>query len=174
MEINSDAPNFAVNENINLSEVISQYNRVILLFFHECVNLGCITEIKSFRNYYLKFKQIGCEIIGISTDSKRNLKSFVTDLSLEFPMISDLNGMLSQKYGALGKNFGYLNPKSMRRTFVVDNNMKIMRYYDNIIPTSHADEVYNWISSIVPADDRKLKTITEIESQQEDKPIVSD
>ena len=145
MEIGTKVKEFNINENLKLSELLSQHKVVVLLFFFEVSNLGCIAEIKSYRDIYHQFKEIGCEVIGITTDVDENLNQLTESLSLEFPLISDPNGKICTEYNTLGKGVVATNPKSLRRTVVIDQNMQVISFYQNIAPVNHALEVYDMI-----------------------------
>jgi peroxiredoxin Q/BCP len=145
VEIDTKVKEFNINENLKLSELLSQRKAVVLLFFFEASNLGCVAEIKSYRDIYHQFKEISCEIIGITTDLDDNLTQLTENLSLEFPLISDTDGKICSEYNTLGKGEAVTNPKTLRRTIVIDKNMQVIGFYQNISPVNHALEVYDMI-----------------------------
>lgn len=149
MEISATAPDFEISNNLLFSDLISQNNGVIVIFFFESKNLICQTVIKTYRNLYNKFKEIGWDIVGVSTDSQENLDKIAEKLSLKYNLVSDYNGSISKNFGVLGKGKtnNYFISKSLRRTILIDQNMKVMGYYQEIIPIKHADEVLDFIKS---------------------------
>ncbi len=145
MEIGTNVKEFNINENLQLSGLLSQHKAVVLLFFFEASNLGCVAEIKSYRDIYHQFKENGCEIICITTDLDDNLTQLTENLSLEFPLISDINGLICTEYNTLGKGAVVTNPQTLRRTVVIDKNMQVIGFYQNIAPVNHALEVFDMI-----------------------------
>ncbi len=80
----------------------------------------CPTEIIEFGQNAAAFKNLNCQVIGLSTDSEyshlawRNQHPGLKDLS--FPMLADLKREFSQALGILHKQAGVC----LRATFIVD------------------------------------------------------
>ncbi|MHA2249995.1 MAG: redoxin domain-containing protein [Candidatus Kariarchaeaceae archaeon] len=149
METSVNTFDFKIKDDLLLSQYISQFNGIIILFFHQCKNIGCQIEIKSFRDKHRQFQELGWEIIGVSSEARKDLEALIKNLNLDFPLISDIDKSISMKYQVLGTGllFGPLAPKTRNCTIIVDNNLNLLKNYEKLKPLSHASDVLGWVSS---------------------------
>jgi len=117
---------------MKLPEVFS--GKWFVLFSHPAdFTPVCTTEFVTFQNRYEKFRELNCELIGLSMDQvfshikweewiKENLK-----VEIQFPIIADT--------GAVAEQLGLIHPgkdtNTVRAVFVVDANgiIRIILYY---------------------------------------------
>ena len=66
----------------------------------------CPTEIIKFSEHYKDFKKIGCEVLGMSTDSCFSHLAWINTPrkegglgGIEYPIIGDLGGVISKQFG---------------------------------------------------------------------------
>ncbi len=81
---------------------------LVLFFYPMDFTFVCPTEIKAFNEMAPKFKEINCEILGCSVDSKFVHRQWSkTPLSeggvgpLTFPLLADLSKEICSAYGCL-------------------------------------------------------------------------
>merc|ERR1712086_1013349 len=93
---------------LSLSDFKGKY--VVLVFYPFDFTYVCPTELISFSENVSKFKELGAEVIGISTDSHFThlawLKQNRADGGLgkiEYPLIADISKQMSEDYGVLDK-----------------------------------------------------------------------
>lgn len=92
----------------------------IFFFWPKDFTFVCPTEIVGFGELYNEFKNKGCQVYGVSTDSEfvhlawRNSHPGLK--ALPFPMLSDIKREFSESLGVLHKNEGVC----LRATFIVD------------------------------------------------------
>ncbi len=70
------------------------------LFFYggaDCV--ACEDRLRTMQEHYSRFKQIGAELIAISTDLPEKTRMTVDSIGVEFPVLSDVNGSVSESWG---------------------------------------------------------------------------
>jgi peroxiredoxin Q/BCP len=109
-----------------------------LVYFYPKANTpGCTKEACGIRDEFAKFSENNIQVFGVSVDSKEDIKKFVGDYSLNFPLLSDSTKETTEKYGVLGKS-GMAN----RVTFVVDKNGKIAAILKDFDINSHASDVF--------------------------------
>ena len=91
---------------------------VCLFFYPLDFTLVCPTEIRAFASKELEFKENGCQIIGVSTDSSYCHKAwYERDLpEVKFPVLADTAHTLSRDYGVLLEDAGI----ALRGTFLID------------------------------------------------------
>lgn len=81
----------------------------------------------------------GAVVLGASVDSVASHKAFADKYKLTYPLLSDTRGELSAAMGVLQK-VGPLK-LSARVTFLIDGEGRIVRVFDPVTPSGHADEV---------------------------------
>jgi peroxiredoxin (alkyl hydroperoxide reductase subunit C) len=106
---------------------------VILVFYPFDFTYVCPTELIAFSESIQKFKDIGTEVIGISTDSHFThlawLKTKREDGGLgkiNYPLIADISKQLSKDYGVLVEDKkDPMNGAAIRGMFILDKEHKI-------------------------------------------------
>jgi alkyl hydroperoxide reductase subunit AhpC len=91
---------------------------VALYFYPLDFTFVCPTEIRSFAENEAKFKELGCQVIGCSTDSVHSHKAwFERDLKeVKYPVLADTSHAISRDYGVLMEEEGI----ALRGTFLID------------------------------------------------------
>jgi alkyl hydroperoxide reductase subunit AhpC len=119
---------------------------VCLFFYPLDFTFVCPTEIKSFGENEAQFKDLGCQILGASTDSEYSHKAwFERDLKeVKFPVLADNAHTISRDYGVLIEDKGF----ALRGTFLIDpkgvlqwmsvNALGVGRSVDEVIRTLQA------------------------------------
>lgn len=100
-----------------------------LFFFYPAdFTFVCPTELKDLEEHYGEFKQEGCEVYSVSTDSEFVHKAWAdaseTIRSIEYPMLADTAWTLSKDFGVLVKEAG----QALRAAFIVSPEGKIKAY----------------------------------------------
>lgn len=119
------APEFTLYDSeknaISLSEL--KGNNVLLLFFPLAFTSVCTAELCSVRDNIGKYDNVHVKVVGISVDSMYVLAKFKEEQHLNFPLLSDFNKEVSEKYGCLYPVFGgWMKGVSKRAAFVIDKN----------------------------------------------------
>lgn len=60
---------------------------------------GCEDRLRLMQQHYSRFKQIGAELIAVSTDLPDKTRSIVDAIGAEFPVLSDVDGSVSEDWG---------------------------------------------------------------------------
>lgn len=119
---------------------------VCLFFYPLDFTFVCPTEIRSFAQHESAFKELGCQVIGASTDSEHSHKAwFERDLKeVKFPVLADTTHKVSRDYGVLIEEKGI----SLRGTFIIDpegtlqwmtvNALSVGRSVEEVIRTLEA------------------------------------
>ncbi len=72
---------------------------VVLYFYPKDDTPGCTAEACSFRDAYEDFKDVGAEVVGISSDSAGAHRDFADKHRLPFTLVSDEGGKVRKLYG---------------------------------------------------------------------------
>ena len=85
----------------------------------------CTTEIIAFAKANTYFENLNTCLIGLSVDSEASHLAWLYDIYLKtgieipFPIISDLNGNISRRYGMIANNVS--TTKTVRNVFIIDD-----------------------------------------------------
>lgn len=101
VEVGDKAPDFTLpsqtGENITLSNFFGKKN-VVLYFYPKDESRGCTKQACSFRDNYEVFKELGAEVIGVSSDGIESHKSFAEHHLLPFILLSDKDNDVRKMY----------------------------------------------------------------------------
>jgi len=134
------APGFSLQDSNGKVYSLAEYkgkSPVIVYFYPKAGTSGCTKEACGIRDNWSKFSQNGIQVLGVSVDSKSEIKKFVDDYKLNFPLLSDNDKSVSKKYGVLG-----ISGFDRRITFIVDKNSKIADVIEVKDIANHADMIF--------------------------------
>jgi peroxiredoxin Q/BCP len=117
--------------------------RVVLFFYPRADTPGCIKEACGFRDDYLAFQGQDVVVLGISPDTVRAQRRFRERYSFPYPLLADADHRVAEAYGVWeGKQlFGITYKGVGRTTFLIDEQGKIMRVYEGVVPEGHSQEI---------------------------------
>ncbi|MBX9889623.1 MAG: peroxiredoxin [Flavobacteriaceae bacterium] len=109
--------------------------KVVVLYFYPKDNTSqCTAQACSFRDKYQDFKDLGAEVIGISSDGTASHKKFKQQYKLPFILLSDEDKKIQKMFGVPKALFGILPG---RVTYVADKNGIIIMIFNNIMAANH-------------------------------------
>ncbi|MGD9561703.1 MAG: thioredoxin-dependent thiol peroxidase [Pyrinomonadaceae bacterium] len=139
------APDFTARnqdgEKVKLSDLKGQ--KVVLYFYPKDDTPGCTKEACSFRDADDVFAEKGIKVFGVSTDDEKSHQKFISKFSLPFDLLADTDKKIVEKYGVWGEKsmYGRTYMGTMRKTFLIDEEGKIVKIFDKVKVAEHADEV---------------------------------
>lgn len=122
LKIGDVLPNFtAIDTNGNTfnSETIIGKQPAVIYFYPKDDTPGCTAQACSFRDQYEDFKNLGAEVIGISSDTIESHQKFAKRYKLPFLLLSDSDKKIRKLFGVPSDLFGLLPG---RVTYVIDKN----------------------------------------------------
>lgn len=135
------APDFnlpnAKGEMVSLAQL--QGNWVVLYFYPKDDTPGCTQEACSFRDDLHKLERLNAKVIGVSVDDSESHADFAKKYSLPFPLLTDANGVVAKKYGAL-TNLGVVKI-AKRYTFLIDPNGVLRKTYLSVDTSKHSQQI---------------------------------
>lgn len=137
-----DAPDFSLPDDTGAVHTLKDFagKWVVLYFYPKDDTPGCTTEACSLRDARDDLADLGAEIVGISKDEPSAHEKFKAKHSLNFTLLSDLDGKTIEDYGAWGpKMFG--REGILRRTFIINPNGKVVKVYGRVTPLGHGEQV---------------------------------
>lgn len=113
--------------------------RVIVYFYPAAMTPGCTTQACDFRDSLAELNGAGVAVVGVSPDPVDKLAEFREKESLTFPLLSDVDKLVLNAYGAYGEknNYGKLVMGVIRSTFVVDPDGLLEQAQYNVKATGH-------------------------------------
>jgi len=112
-------------DNLNHVASLEDYKgKWLVLFFYPLdFTFVCPTEILAFNERYEEFKDLNCEILGVSTDSVYSHRAWIKTPreenglgELKYPLASDITKEVSRNYGVLIEEEGV----ALRGLFIID------------------------------------------------------
>lgn len=119
---------------------------VVFYFYPKDQTPGCTAQACGFRDKYEDFKDLGAEVIGISSDTVASHQKFAKQYKLPFILLSDNDKKIRTLFGVKPNLFGLLPG---RVTYVVDKNGIIQLIFDSLVATNHIPRALEAIKKIV-------------------------
>ena len=142
---NAKAPLFKLpstnKKNYSLKDSVGKY--VVIYFYPKDDTPGCTIETNDFNKLLSKFKNLECEVFGISKDSLKSHDKFRNKYKIKFDLLADEKIDVLKKYKVwakkkfMGKEFMGI----VRTTFLIDKKGKILKIWENVKAKDHAIEV---------------------------------
>jgi len=152
LKIGDKAPQFLLTDQNGKEHRLSDYEGkwVLLYFYPKDDTPGCTKEACTIRDNYSDFKKNKVVVLGVSTDSVTKHKKFEEKYSLPFTLLSDEEKKVVNLYGVWGKKkfMGKEYMGTNRNSFLIDTSQNIVKIYEKVKPTEHAQEVLRDIKEL--------------------------
>jgi len=137
----SMAPDFTLLSQEGKSVSLKQFSGkwVVLYFYPKDQTPGCTREAHNFQLDQSKYDQRNSVVLGVSLDSVDSHKKFCTKEGLNFKLLADRDGKVSEEYGSL-TNLGVAK-FAARNTFLIDPSGKVRKAYTRVDPSRHSEDV---------------------------------
>lgn len=125
---------------------------MVLLFFPLAFSSVCMDEMCQVAASYDRYEKLDAQVLGLSVDSPFVNRKFAAECGARFPILSDFNRQVAQKYDVMYDDFHGLEKVAKRSAFVVDREGKI---------------AYAWVSEdagVMPDFDRILEAVERVTS----------
>lgn len=152
LSVGDTAPDFTLPTDGGGSVTLSDLRGkpVVLYFYPKDDTPGCTTEACDFRDAMPDFSGIDAVVIGISKDTVAKHDKFKAKHGLTFPLASDAEGDVCERYGVwkeksmYGKTFLGIE----RATFVVGRDGTLARIWPKVKVKGHAAEVLEAVQAL--------------------------
>ncbi len=124
---------------VSLSDLFG--TKTVLYFYPAAGSPGCTKEAADFQDALPEFQAKGYQIVGVSPDSVKKLKSFEDAHELTFKLLSDENMEAHRAYGAYGEKslYGRIYKGALRSTILIDENGVVSDALYNVKATGHTN-----------------------------------
>jgi thioredoxin-dependent peroxiredoxin len=117
---------------------------VVIYFYPKDDTPGCTVQACSFRDNYQDFKDLGAEVIGISSDSPQSHIKFQSKYKLPFILLSDHDKKLRKLFG-VENNLIFIPG---RETFVADKNGILKMVFNSMNAKIHINKALSILKKI--------------------------
>jgi peroxiredoxin Q/BCP len=149
LKVGDKIPNFTAkdtNGNDFDSQDVIGTKPLVIYFYPKDNTPGCTAQACSFRDQYEDFKDLGAEVIGISSDSVASHQKFTQQFQLPFILLSDQDKKIRKLFGVSSGLFGILPG---RVTYVADKTGTIIMIFDSsMMATRHIPKALEAIRKI--------------------------
>lgn len=139
------APDFqCVDENGKLRTLSEFVGKKLVLYFYPKDNTPtCTVESCNLRDNYDGLRKKGFEVLGVSPDSEKRHRNFISKFELPFPLLADEDHKVMNAYGVYGKKkfMGRVFDGVVRTTFVIDENGVIERVFKKVKSKEHTEQI---------------------------------
>jgi peroxiredoxin Q/BCP len=116
---------------------------VVVYFYPKDHTPGCTNEAHDFRDLYAQFRQLDCEIVGVSRDTPASHAKFRDKHALPYPLIADVDETWCNAFGVLGEKslYGRRFIGVIRSTFLIDPQGTLIAEWRGVRVPGHAAAV---------------------------------
>jgi len=141
LAVGTPAPDFSVSDTHGNTVTLAQFRgkTVILYFYPKDDTPGCIKEACSFRDAYADYQGKDLVVLGVSMDDEGSHQRFSEKFNLPFPLLADVNGVITRAYDVAGERNGVTYAR--RVTYVIDPQGVISRVYETVNTETHAADI---------------------------------
>lgn len=149
LEVGDKVPDFLAKDSkgndFDSTSIVGK-KTVVFYFYPKDNTPGCTAQACSFRDQYEDFKDLGAEVVGISSDSIVSHEKFSQKYQLPFMLLSDDDKKLRNLFGVKPSLFGLIPG---RVTYVVDKKGIIRLVFDSLVATNHIPRALETVQKMV-------------------------
>ena len=144
-KVGKKAPQFSLpnqdGEVVSLKDFLGRW--VLLYFYPKDDTPGCTTEACSLGDNLPKFKKMSAVVLGVSVDSVKSHKKFADKYGLPFTLLADEAKEVVRLYDVWQKKkmMGHEFMGTLRTSFLIDPQGKIVKIYEVVKASEHAEQV---------------------------------
>ena len=139
------APDFTVDSDTDGAVTLSDLRgrTVVLYFYPKDDTPGCTVQACDFRDALPRFEGIDAVILGVSADDVESHLAFREKFDLNFPLLADVGGVVSDLYGVWGERDvdGRKLMGIERSTFVIGPDGVIREAWYGVDARGHMDRL---------------------------------
>ena len=116
---------------------------VVVYFYPADDTPGCTKEACQFNDNLRAFSRAGVAVVGVSPDDSETHIAFRKKYGLKFPLLTDADHKVMERYGAWGEKtlYGKKSVGVIRSTFLVGPDGKVRRAWYHVKADGHAEKV---------------------------------
>ncbi|HEY7587901.1 MAG TPA: thioredoxin-dependent thiol peroxidase [Thermoplasmata archaeon] len=139
------APDFSLTADDGRRIALKDFRekKIVLYFYPKDDTPGCTKEACSFRDNLARVTSKGAVVLGVSRDDTASHTKFKEKYDLNFPLLSDDAGKVTEAYGVWKEKnrYGRTYMGIERTTFLIDERGRIAKVWPKVSVEGHVDEV---------------------------------
>ncbi|HKP62147.1 MAG TPA: thioredoxin-dependent thiol peroxidase [Polyangiales bacterium] len=145
LQVGKRAPAFSLDnaegERVSLKDFAGK--TVVLYFYPRDNTPGCTLEAQDFQKALPEFKKRKAVVLGVSPDGGASHCKFRDKFGLSFPLLSDPEHAVLEKYGAWGEKtlYGKKSMGVLRSTVIIDKAGNVQKVFPKVKVNGHVDAV---------------------------------
>ena len=136
IEEGKKAPAFTLKDAEGRKHALKDYagKEVVLYFYPRDDTPGCTKEACGFRDLWKDLKKRGVVVLGVSPDGEASHAKFAAKYELPFPLLSDPDKKVMEKYGAFGEKmmYGKKTKGVIRSTVWIGPDGKVRKHWKRV------------------------------------------
>lgn len=145
LEPGAKAPAFTLSADDGSKVRLSDFagKPVVLYFYPKDDTPGCTRQACAFRDAQADLKKAGAVVLGVSADDTTSHAKFRDKYTLNFPLLSDTDHKVAEKYGAWREKnmYGKVSMGIQRSTYLIDQAGKVARVWKRVKVDGHDAQV---------------------------------
>ncbi|MFA5896862.1 MAG: thioredoxin-dependent thiol peroxidase [Thermoplasmata archaeon] len=145
VKVGEAAPDFRLSADDGSRVSLQDFRgkKVVLYFYPKDDTPGCTKEACSFRDNLARVTTKGAVVLGVSRDDEDSHVKFKGKYHLNFPLLSDDSGKVTEAYGVWKKKnlYGREFMGIERTTFLIDERGNVAKIWPKVKVEGHTDEV---------------------------------
>jgi peroxiredoxin Q/BCP len=140
LKVGDRAPEFTLpaHDGRIISSADLRGRKLLLWFYPAASTPGCTVEGRGFRDHQSYYDENQIQILGVSFDSTEANAAFARNNGFNYPLLSDTARETALAYGACSDRKA---PSPQRVSFLIDEEGRIARVYDQVDPRDHPARV---------------------------------
>ena len=145
LNIGDTAPSFTLQDHDNNKITLADFQgqKVLIWFYPKASTPGCTVEGCTLRDNFVNFQDKNITILGISMDSVKRQKNFVTKHKFPYRLLADTEGKVTRAFGAWGRKkfMGKEYDGILRSSFLINEQGVIEKVWSKVKTKTHATDV---------------------------------
>jgi peroxiredoxin Q/BCP len=141
------APAFTLKDQDGKPVSLAQFKgkqNVVVYFYPKDDTPGCTKEACGFRDSDRELRKLGTAVLGVSADGAESHQKFIGKYALNFPLLSDPDRKVMEKYGAYGEKmmYGKKTVGVIRSTVLIGKDGKVKKHWARVASAEkHPEQV---------------------------------
>jgi peroxiredoxin Q/BCP len=157
IEVGRKAPAFKLNDAKGDAHSLKDLagKAVVLYFYPKDDTSGCTKQACEFRDEKARFTRAKAVVLGVSPDDEKSHGKFIDKHDLNFTLLADPKNSkgdprVCEKYGVWQEKsmYGRKYMGVVRTTYLIDPAGKVVRRWDKVKVTDHAQEVLDAVKAL--------------------------
>ena len=145
LKIGDKVPAISVSDDRGNIQSLEDYlgKKLVVFFYPKANTPGCTAEACDLRDHFKELQDAGYSLLGVSADSVKSQRNFSKKFDFPFPLIADQDKAVINAFGVWGlkKFMGKEYEGIHRKTFIIDEEGKVVRVIDKVKTKEHASQI---------------------------------